>query len=83
MALVLSFAGCMQVSGNHRLDDAKGERERVEAAGSNVSQSNLDGKPVGPMRVWPGGLAMSRSIGDHEVSWPHLMCTSNCLLLLL
>lgn len=60
--------GCevLQVSGNHRLDDAKGERERVEAAGSNVSQSNLDGKPVGPMRVWPGGLAMSRSIGDHE-----------------
>ncbi|KAK9844809.1 hypothetical protein WJX74_007066 [Apatococcus lobatus] len=56
----------LQVSGNHRLDDAKAERERVEAAGSNVSQSNLDGKPVGPMRVWPGGLAMSRSIGDHE-----------------
>ena len=56
------------MSGNHRLDDTKGERERVEAAGSNVSQSLLDGKPVGPMRVWPGGLAMSRSIGDHEVS---------------
>lgn len=24
------------------------------------------GKPVGPLRVWPGGLAMSRSIGDAE-----------------
>ena len=23
-----------------------------------------DGKPVGPLRVWPGGLAVSRSIGD-------------------
>jgi len=27
----------------------------------------LEGKPVGPLRVWPGGLAMSRSLGDHPV----------------
>lgn len=24
----------------------------------------VDGKPVGPQRVWPGGLAMGRTIGD-------------------
>lgn len=31
-----------------------------------IEQSNIDGKPAGPLRVWPGGLAMSRTIGDHE-----------------
>ena len=36
------------------------------AAGAEVAQSEVDGKPVGPLRVWPGGLAMSRTIGDHE-----------------
>lgn len=25
----------------------------------------VDGKGVGPMRVWPGGLAMGRTLGDH------------------
>lgn len=34
-------------------------------AGS-IEQSNIDGVPAGPLRVWPGGLAMSRTIGDHE-----------------
>jgi len=33
-----------------------------------VCKSTVDGKPVGPDRVWPGGLAMSRTIGDHMVS---------------
>jgi Protein phosphatase 2C len=53
-----------QVSGNHRLDDNQVEIARVVAAGSAVGPSAVEGKPVGPLRVWPGGLAMSRSIGD-------------------
>lgn len=57
----------MQVSGTHRLDDNKAERKRCEEAGSEVCKSTVDGKPVGPERVWPGGLAMSRTIGDHMV----------------
>jgi Protein phosphatase 2C len=56
--------GRLQVSGNHRLDDCKAERERVLAAGSAVARSRDNGEEVGPLRVWPGGLAMSRSIGD-------------------
>ena len=55
-----------QVTRSHRLDDSAAERERVLAAGAEVAQSEVDGKPVGPLRVWPGGLAMSRTIGDHE-----------------
>ena len=67
----------MQVSGNHRLDDSKSEQERIKAAGFEVSTSTLEGKPCGPLRVWPGGLAMSRTIGDFEVS--RRLCTpGNC-----
>jgi serine/threonine protein phosphatase PrpC len=31
-----------------------------------LSRSTLEGKEVGPLRVWPGGLAMSRTLGDAE-----------------
>lgn len=27
-------------------------------------RTQVDGKPVGPQRVWPGGLAMGRTLGD-------------------
>ncbi len=56
-----------KVSGNHRLDDNKAERARCLEAGCEVSSSNVEGRPVGPLRVWPGGLAMSRTLGDLEV----------------
>jgi hypothetical protein len=56
-----------QVSGNHRLDDNASERVRLEGAGREVSSSAVEGRPVGPLRVWPGGLAMSRTLGDFEV----------------
>ncbi len=55
------------MSGNHRLDDNAAERERLEAAGREVCSSAVEGRPVGPLRVWPGGLAMSRTLGDFEV----------------
>ena len=48
------------VSGNHRIDDNKAERERLLEAGGDIAQADLDGKGVGPLRVWPGGLAFSR-----------------------
>lgn len=58
----------LQVCGNHRLDDSVEEQERVKALGCEVSQSTCreEGTGVGPLRVWPGGLAMSRTIGDYE-----------------
>ncbi len=55
------------MSGNHRLDDSKAERKRCERGGAEIARSELEGKPVGPLRVWPGGLAMSRTLGDYEV----------------
>ena len=81
---VLSMSCGLQVSDTHRLDDNKAERKRCEDAGSEVCKSTVDGKPVGPDRVWPGGLAMSRTIGDHMVSPAAMhascMCFSRRLL---
>ena len=56
-----------QVSASHRLDTNKQEQARVKAVGCEVSATTLEGKAVGPLRVWPGGLAMSRTLGDWEV----------------
>ncbi|KAI8103117.1 hypothetical protein M9434_005902 [Picochlorum sp. BPE23] len=54
----------LAVSGNHRLEDNADEVKRIEESGGEVEPSSIDGKPAGPIRVWPGGLAMSRTIGD-------------------
>lgn len=56
----------LQISGNHRVNENPEEQARVKAAGGAIAQSDVDGKVAGPLRVWPGGLAMTRSIGDHE-----------------
>eukprot|EP00879_Flechtneria_rotunda_P029204 GHRR01031486.1.p1 GENE.GHRR01031486.1~~GHRR01031486.1.p1 ORF type:complete len:516 (+),score=198.60 GHRR01031486.1:1276-2823(+) len=56
----------LALSGNHRLDENPSEKIRVIAAGGEVAKSSADGVPVGPNRVWPGGLAMSRTIGDPQ-----------------
>ncbi|KIY94678.1 hypothetical protein MNEG_13285 [Monoraphidium neglectum] len=54
------------VSANHRIDENADERARILAAGGEIAPSSVEGVPAGPQRVWPGGLAMSRSIGDRE-----------------
>ena len=57
----------LQISGNHRLEDSKSEKERIRSQGFELSRSKCEGRPTGPLRVWPGGLAMGRTIGDFEV----------------
>lgn len=53
---------------DHRLEENVEERERVAASGGEVGRlSILGGKEVGPLRCWPGGLCLSRSIGDMDV----------------
>jgi len=80
LALVDVAHEVLQISGDHRLDRSTTERERVLATGDVIARSALPtdeddvsagssdaakgGKGVGPLRVWPGGLAMSRTIGD-------------------
>ncbi|KAJ6794288.1 putative protein phosphatase 2C 33 [Iris pallida] len=53
---------------DHRLEENVEERERVTASGGEVGRLNLcGGQEVGPLRCWPGGLCLSRSIGDTDV----------------
>ncbi|KAJ0979889.1 hypothetical protein J5N97_015363 [Dioscorea zingiberensis] len=53
---------------DHRLEENAEERERVTASGGEVGRLNLcGGHEVGPLRCWPGGLCLSRSIGDTDV----------------
>ncbi|KAL6655447.1 hypothetical protein ACP70R_006273 [Stipagrostis hirtigluma subsp. patula] len=56
------------LSADHRFDSNPDEIERVTACGSKVGKMNVVGGPeVGPLRCWPGGLCLSRSIGDLDV----------------
>ncbi|CAD7697268.1 unnamed protein product [Ostreobium quekettii] len=58
----------------HKVEDNKKEQQRLAVAGVRVASlsSTLLGPPlpgevgVGPLRVWPGGVAVSRSVGDFE-----------------
>ncbi|KAL3636953.1 hypothetical protein CASFOL_019252 [Castilleja foliolosa] len=53
---------------DHRLEENVEERERVTASGGEVARLNVfGGSQVGPLRCWPGGLCLSRSIGDTDV----------------
>ncbi|KAK1317037.1 putative protein phosphatase 2C 33 [Acorus calamus] len=53
---------------DHRLEENEEERQRVTASGGEVGRLNLcGGQEVGPLRCWPGGLCLSRSIGDMDV----------------
>lgn len=40
-------------------------RERVIASGGEVARLHqYPGQEAGPLRAWPGGICLSRSIGD-------------------
>ncbi|KAJ6350956.1 hypothetical protein OIU78_006973 [Salix suchowensis] len=53
---------------DHRLEENVEERKRVAASGGEVGRlSIVGGVEIGPLRCWPGGLCLSRSIGDMDV----------------
>ncbi|PSR99761.1 Protein like [Actinidia chinensis var. chinensis] len=56
------------LSADHRLECNVEERERITASGGEVGRLNTGGgTEFGPLRCWPGGLCLSRSIGDMDV----------------
>lgn len=60
--------GIYYLSADHRLDCNEEERERITASGGEVGRLNTGGgAEIGPLRCWPGGLCLSRSIGDMDV----------------
>lgn len=53
---------------DHRLEENAEERDRVTASGGEVGRlCMVGGAEIGPLRCWPGGLCLSRSIGDMDV----------------
>ncbi|XP_021729591.1 probable protein phosphatase 2C 12 [Chenopodium quinoa] len=56
------------LSADHRLESNEEERDRVTACGGEVGRLNTGGgTEIGPLRCWPGGLCLSRSLGDRDV----------------
>lgn len=52
---------------DHRIAHSEAERERLQELGGHIAQAaDSDGLPGGPLRVWPGGLAVARCIGDND-----------------
>lgn len=65
---------------DHRLDNSKSERERVKAEGGEVRYHGEDDNK-GPLRLWPGGLMMSRTLGDPDATHSSPIPDVNHLLL--
>lgn len=63
------------LTADHRVASNKAERHRVQAMGALVAPLAIWGsgpatdrtQGVGPLRIWPGGLSISRAIGDFDV----------------
>ncbi|KMZ67342.1 putative Protein phosphatase [Zostera marina] len=56
------------LSADHRLDVNEDEVKRITECGGEVGRLNTGaGTEIGPLRCWPGGLCLSRSIGDFDV----------------
>ncbi|XP_004501576.2 probable protein phosphatase 2C 12 isoform X2 [Cicer arietinum] len=63
-----SEGGSHDLSADHRLETNEEERVRISSSGGEVGRLNTGGgAEVGPLRCWPGGLCLSRSIGDMDV----------------
>ena len=55
------------ITSEHRLSVSREERERVLAQGVQLGRAaNSEGLPSGPIRAWPSGLAVCRTIGDAD-----------------
>ena len=65
----------IRLTSDHRVAMNKSDRKRVELTGAIVAPVSMSGvgpadaysKGLGPLRVWPGGLCISRAIGDFDV----------------
>jgi len=75
LGLLDTGASVVPVTGDHRVHNSRREQERVRAAGGVVTRVAETGsgpapdaaRGLGPLRVWPGGVANSRAIGDFDV----------------
>eukprot|EP00854_Cymbomonas_tetramitiformis_P008583 gene8583-10189_t len=55
----------LRLSPDHRCDNNEQEKKRIKECGGEIGMSDRgDGEAIGVLRVWPGGLAITRTIGD-------------------
>jgi len=54
----------IRLNEEHRAGTNKSETRRVEETGGTISRDD----PKSPYRLWPGGLMMTRTIGDRDAS---------------
>jgi len=53
---------------DHRIDSSEEERARLTKLGGKMARAmDRYGRPSGPLRLWPGGVAQARAIGDRDV----------------
>lgn len=84
-AIIDTGLSIFEATSSHRIHDMLSEQERLKKAGYTVAALGVhlagpakEGEPsIGPLRVWPGGLCPSRSIGDVDagpgvVPVPHI-----------
>ena len=66
-ALLLSELGVEPLSTSHRLQNSPEEQSRLRAEGVQLARAaDAHGAPTGPLRAWPGGLAVTRGLGDAD-----------------
>lgn len=79
LALLAHAAGFEHLGETHRLEESEAEQERVVQAGGKLGRAmgaTEASGPVGPLRAYPGGLAVTRGVGDSDC--PCLSPTPYC-----
>jgi serine/threonine protein phosphatase PrpC len=66
LAVLVDTEGHAPLGVSHRLEDNPDEQARIQALGVQLGRAMVDGKPGGPLRAWPGGLAVTRCVGDAD-----------------
>ncbi|KAL1508738.1 hypothetical protein AB1Y20_004833 [Prymnesium parvum] len=58
----------MELCEDHRIDSSEHERTRLKTMGGHIAHAkDSRGQPGGPLRLWPGGVAQARTIGDSDI----------------
>eukprot|EP01025_Chloroclados_australasicus_P048899 TRINITY_DN5548_c0_g2_i1.p1 TRINITY_DN5548_c0_g2~~TRINITY_DN5548_c0_g2_i1.p1 ORF type:complete len:440 (+),score=53.67 TRINITY_DN5548_c0_g2_i1:420-1739(+) len=70
--MVVTSHGAAELTEDHRIQENAEERQRLIDGGANIGRGRINNRPAGILRIWPGGLALSRSIGD-DLSKPHVV----------
>jgi hypothetical protein len=72
------WGGFTRLTRDHNPEDPL-EAKRLTDAGARLGRMRVNGKELGPMRIYPGGLAVSRAIGDFGC--PAVTCEPECMRL--